>query len=87
LTATATTTKGRYKIELVALPSRALTLFLNDKGAAEAHILINGKDCVLNRIYVHAVDRTLRLPKVEFVELFGTDATSGEAAYEKFVPS
>jgi hypothetical protein len=87
LTATALATKGHYKIQLVALPSREITLSLNSEGVAEAHILINKKNCLLQRIYVHAVDRTLRLPKVEFIELFGTVAKSGEAVYEKHIPS
>ena len=80
-------TKGHYKIQLVALPSREIHLYLNSAGVAEAHITIAGKECLLRRIFVHAVDRTLRLPKVEFIELFGVDAKSGEAVYEKYIPS
>jgi len=77
---------GAYKISLVALPARIATLFMTPDGKAQLNIEISGKQCRLQRIYVHSVERTLRPPKVEYVELFGIDPSTGAQAYEKIIP-
>ena len=62
---------GTYALKLVALAERSVTMFLDAAGKLHATILINGKQVDLVRIFVHAVDRTLRLPKVEYIDLVG----------------
>jgi len=85
LTAVETKEKGSFKVTLVAFGDRPLTLLLDSKGVAHAVIKIDGVDCDLQRIYVNSIERTLRLPKVEYVELFGLKREDGSAAYEKLV--
>ena len=77
--------KGVYKVTLVALPARALTLQIV-KGVARASIDINKKEAFLQRIYVHSVERTLLPPRVEYIEIYGIDPESGDQVYEKVLP-
>ena len=50
-----------------------------------AFIDIDGKRSRLDRIYIFA-DESGIMPKVEYIELFGVDAATGEDAYEKHLP-
>jgi len=55
-------------------------------GVFRAVTEIAGKPAVLDRIYVKSVERTLLLPSVEFVDLFGYDPGSGDERYERLLP-
>ena len=50
-----------------------------------AIIPIMNKPAYLNRIYIMAIEKPPR-PKVQYMELFGTDMDSGEDLYEKILP-
>lgn len=76
---------GTYNLKLVALPERAVTMYVDAEGKLHGTIAVNGKQVDLVRIYVHAVDRTLRLPKVEYIDLVGQDET-GAYVHERIVP-
>ena len=76
---------GTYNLKLVALPERPVTMFMDAEGKLHGTIAVNGKQVDLVRIYVHAVDRTLRLPKVEYIDLVGQDET-GAYVHERIVP-
>jgi len=74
---------GQYKIVLVALSARPLTLSLDSEGRAHAALTINNAPAYLHRIFVFSVERTLLPPRVDYVELFGVHTGTGEAVYEK----
>jgi len=74
---------GQYKIVLVALAARPLTLSLDSEGRAHAALTINNAPAYLHRIFVFSVERTLLPPRVDYVELFGVHTGTGEAVYEK----
>jgi hypothetical protein len=78
-------TAGHYKIILVALSSRPVTLSLDSNSAVHAQCIIDGKKSELHRIYVFAVERTIGWPRVEYIELFGASVDKGEPTYEKYV--
>lgn len=74
-----------YNLKLVALPERPVQMTLSESGQLQSKIQCNGKMVNLVRIYVHAVDRTLRLPKVEYIDLVGQD-DSGAYLHERIIP-
>jgi len=76
---------GRYNLKLVALPERPVTMYLDAEGKLHGTIAVNGAQVDLVRIYVHAVDRMLRTPKVEYVDLVGQDA-EGKYVHERIIP-
>jgi hypothetical protein len=76
---------GRYHCRLIALPERVVTVWIDAEGKLHATVLINGKVAELVRIYVMAVDRTMRTPKVEYIDLVGIDE-SGNAVHERMIP-
>jgi len=45
--------------------------------------VINGELSVLERVYVKSVERWMRLPYVEYIEIFGVSIDSGKLTYEK----
>ena len=55
-------------------------------GVFRALVDIDGKRAVLDHIYVKSIERTLRLPSVEFVDLFGVDLATGAERHERIVP-
>ena len=76
--------KGGFELKLQALKSRAIQV-IEREGCAVALSSINGQEALLKRIYVRADDSTV-VPSVQYVELFGVDAISGAARYEKLQP-
>jgi hypothetical protein len=77
---------GTYKVKLVAFPDRPV--YVSYDTAANrpvAKMDIQGKRCLLNRIYVSAKDRMLGPPKVEYVDLNGLD-DHGAAVTERITP-
>lgn len=75
---------GGFALKLKALAQRQIVV--RRRGACAAALsTIGGKDGVLQRIFVQADDSGL-VPHVQFVEVFGVDAVTGAALYEKLVP-
>jgi hypothetical protein len=77
-------TSGTYAMTLKASRTRRLTVRIQS-GCPVVITPIGGRDGILRKMFVQAKDDSLR-PKVEFVELFGEDLSTGEPLYEKFVP-
>ena len=55
------------------------------KGVPRAVTEIDGRESVLDRIYVKSIETRL-WPSVEYLELFGADSTTGEQRYERIYP-
>jgi hypothetical protein len=53
--------------------------------SCRAVIPIENKRAYLNRIYIMAIEKPPR-PKVQYMEIFGTDIQTGEDLYEKILP-
>jgi hypothetical protein len=77
--------KDGLEVSLKALAQRRISV--RRQGACHAALAtIGGSEAVLRRIYVKTDEGPL-VPDVLSVELFGVDAATGEARYEKIVPS
>jgi hypothetical protein len=55
-----------------------------EDGAVRAEAPISGRRAYLAKVYIHAADGIL--PRVEYVELFGTHVKTGEPLRERIVP-
>jgi hypothetical protein len=73
-----------YKMTLVAAPERQI-IVKEEKDAARAEAVINGRPAVLEKMYINASDG-LTGPKVQYIEVFGKDLQTGEKRREKMVP-
>jgi hypothetical protein len=71
-----------YKITLTALPSRPLRLKLDKDGHPIMIININGKACVLEKIFAKSVEGFVMSTCV-FVEIRGTNLDTGKEEIEK----
>jgi hypothetical protein len=74
-----------YRMTLMAYERREIKVY-QDGSAVRAEILIDGHPSFLESIYISSTEGIL-LPKVNFVELHGLDAKTGERRYEKIIPN
>jgi len=78
---------GEYEFNVVSYPKRKLRLLLDAQKQPRAELVINGREAWLNRVFIKIEGKKIGIiPDVKYVELFGTDITSGKSVYEKFVP-
>lgn len=78
-------TPGTLEMAFKAGRSRRLVVRMLN-GCPVATGAIGGHDGILRRMFVQSTDGSI-LPKVEYVEFFGEDLTTGGPVYEKFVPA
>jgi hypothetical protein len=71
-------------MKLVSCPKQPIDVYLQ-KGKAVARMTINGKPAILDKIFISSQE-TILLPKVNYLELFGKDAVTGQSRYEKVIP-
>jgi hypothetical protein len=71
-------------VELVALPGRLVTIFLDAEGRPRSRCVVAGVECELQRIYVDSTDGWVK-PTVNFVLLSGR-AADGRVVTERIVP-
>ncbi len=76
---------NRYKIILSALAEREITVQRTDEGY-RAFVLIDGREGILERIYVECVEGLSGFPKVIHVDLFGRDGRSAFPVKERILP-
>ena len=78
---------GEFEFNVVSYPKRKLRLLLDGRKQPRALLQINGQEAWLNRVFIKIEGKKIGIiPDVKYVELFGTDPTSGKPVYEKFVP-
>ena len=77
-------TPGTFEMAFKAGRSRRLVVRMLD-GCPVATGAIGGHDGVLRRIFVRSTEGSIQ-PRIEYVEFFGEDLTTGRPLYEKFVP-
>ena len=77
-------TPGAYLMTFKASRQRRLIVRMLN-GCPVAIAPIGGHDGILRRMFVHSKTGSLQ-QKVEYVELFGEDAATGDHLYEKLVP-
>uniref|UniRef100_K3WVQ5 DUF4833 domain-containing protein n=1 Tax=Globisporangium ultimum (strain ATCC 200006 / CBS 805.95 / DAOM BR144) TaxID=431595 RepID=K3WVQ5_GLOUD len=72
-----------YDITLNALPTRAAQLYFDESGAIVLQTTINGAPSRLWKVFVATGSSKAFIPKVLYVELYGTDVASGADMYER----
>lgn len=73
-----------YHMKLAAFPKREIRVYTHGDGV-KAVMVINGKPAYLEKVFIDSKEG-LVLPTVLYVELFGTDVSTGEKRYEKILP-
>ncbi|KAI9916225.1 hypothetical protein PsorP6_016705 [Peronosclerospora sorghi] len=76
-----------YNVTLNALPSRPGLLYVNAKGRVVLQVSINGIISRLWKIYVKTNDTLAFVPKVLYVDLYGTSLDDEQATYERIIIS
>jgi len=74
--------KNQYDVKLVADEDREFKLIQTAPYKAVIYTKINNKSSQLGHLYIFA-DNTGYWPKVKYIELFGKNAGTGKAVYEK----
>jgi len=80
---------GQYDLKLVAVPDRPIRLSIDEKGIPHTSINLTSSEskekeaCSLDKVYVSTTEGWLSIPKVEYVELFGTSLKTGKPVIEK----
>jgi len=80
--------ENNFQFHLVSYARKKFTLDLDANGKPRARMEVNGKQIVVRRIYVSIEQASLwsLAPKVQYVEIYGSDPWNGQAMYEKFYP-
>lgn len=76
---------GAYDISLNAFRERPLHVAYH-RGKPVAMTLINGQRACLQKVFVQVDPKAHLIPRVQFIELYGADATTGQPVYERIVP-
>ena len=72
-----------FMLHFNASESKEVIVAIDPKGQARAQMAINKRKSYLEKIFVTVTEGGWRLPKVNYVEFFGTDLSNGEKTYEK----
>jgi len=74
----------RAVLEMAADIGRKLIVY-RQGGVYRAETRIDGRPAFLEKLFVQSIEGGWR-PKVEYIDLFGTDVETGEVRSERFVP-
>lgn len=77
--------KDQYEIVLNALKKRKITV-KNTEDGYKAFVMIDGREGILERVYVESRERWTGLPKVLFIDLFGRDGQTNLPITERIFP-
>lgn len=75
---------GRYTLTLKAFKDREIRIAPHG-ACARATATVAGREAVLTRLFIQARESG-PVPKVQWVDVYGTDAETGEALAERLVP-
>ena len=77
---------GAYDISLNAFRQWPLRITYHS-GKLVAMTLIMGRRACLQKVFVQLDSKTHLIPRVQFVELFGTDVATSQPVYERIIPN
>ncbi len=78
--------KDHYSLQSVAYSKLPLTLKKDNNGDFHVYTRINQKECVVERIFIRIDGGTFWSPNVLFIELKGTDPSTGKQEIQRFKP-
>jgi hypothetical protein len=73
-----------FMMMLKPMRERPIRVFM-EGDAVHAGLTIGGKSGYLEKLFINSEEGSM-MPKVIYIELFGKDAATGEALYEKILP-
>ncbi|WP_374166719.1 DUF4833 domain-containing protein [Arcticibacter sp. MXS-1] len=73
----------KYELKFVSYGKFPLYLMKDKSNQYRVYATVNKKQIILNRIYVHIEGGSFWVPNVKYVELRGTDATTGDEVTER----
>lgn len=82
-----TSSGSRFDITLNALPTRQAQLYVDEKGRLVLQTTIDDTPSRLWKVFVNTVASAAFIPKVQYVELYGSALSSGEDTYERIAVS
>jgi hypothetical protein len=77
--------KDKVKVLLVALKGREI-LVEKIKGSFKAMLPINGKESILEKVYVKTDEKSAGIPKVLYIDLFARATQTNVRVCERIVP-
>jgi len=78
--------KSIYKLKLVALPDRDVSMAVDDNGLPKTTITLNKNvECYLKEVFVETKSNFIGFPTVVSVTLTGSDKNTGEKVVEKII--
>lgn len=77
---------SQFDVHLVALPHMKPYLKISADGRPRVFGVIGSRQCYFLRVYVHAQENMIGLPKVLWVNIHGIDVATGEEIVEKIIP-
>jgi hypothetical protein len=78
--------RDKYDIRFVSYKKFPLTLMKADDGKYHIFATVNQKEIMLNRIFIKIEGGSFWLPNVKYVEMKGTDPSTGKEIVERFKP-
>lgn len=79
------TKPNTYIFSIVALKDKKFIVTQTEQGKPYVITTINEKNSIIERVYVKA-EHTKLIPKVFYLEVFGTDVKTKKPAYQKIIP-
>ena len=77
--------ENKFRVVLAALKDRSL-IVQKMKAGYKAVTQISGELSILERVYVQSEERTVGLPKVQYVDLFGRSVKTNKPVKERITP-
>jgi hypothetical protein len=77
--------QNRVKMILAGLKGLEITVE-RINGSFKAMVSINGREAILEKIYIKSEERPTRLPKILYIDLFGRTKKTGLPIKERIIP-
>lgn len=78
-------TKNGFDVAIVAFRKRKIQVFL-DKNQPIATMKIGEHESKIKKIFVQLYDNNALIPRVKFIELYGTNILTRQETFERFEP-
>lgn len=78
--------RNKFKVLVVALKDREI-IVEKIKGSFRAVVSIDGKQSILEKVYIESVERLAGFPKVLYIDLFGRTKGKGLPIRERILPN
>lgn len=74
-----------YEISLNSFKQRPMQI-ITLRGKPMAMLTINGQRAYLQKVFVQLDPKSRLMPRVQYIEMFGTDTDKGQPVYERIIP-